>query len=149
MIIGMGSDLCDIRRIEASLKKFGARFEARVFTAAEQAKARSRRGDSKRNGVASTYAKRFAAKEAMGKALGTGVGAGGGIFWRDIEVVNLPGGKPTIRLWGNAMRALNHLTPEGHMAHIHVTLTDEYPLAQAFVIIEMLPEPKEPRALGL
>jgi len=149
MIIGLGSDLCDIRRIEEALRKFGPRFERRVFTSAEQAKAHARRGNTARNGLASTYAKRFAAKEAMGKALGTGVGAGGGIFWRDIEVVNLPGGKPTIRLWGNAMHALNRLTPEGHEAHIHVTLTDEYPLAQAFVIIEILPEPKVTRALGL
>jgi holo-[acyl-carrier protein] synthase len=136
MIIGTGSDICDIRRIEQSLAKFGARFEARVFTDREQAKARSRKGDSKRNGIASTYAKRFAAKEACGKALGTGVGAGGGIFWRDIEVVNLPSGKPTLKLTGNALKMLQHLTPKGHEAVIHLTLTDEYPQAQALVIIE-------------
>lgn len=138
MILGIGSDLCDIRRIERSLQKFGARFEARVFTAGEQAKARSRRGDSKRNGLASTYAKRFAAKEAFGKAIGTGVGAGGGIFWRDIEVVNLPSGAPTLRLSGGAQAALAQRTPPGHQARIHVTLVDEYPIAQAFVVIELL-----------
>lgn len=139
MIIGIGSDLCDIRRIEQSLAKFGAKFEQRVFTAGEQAKARSRKGDSKRNGAASTYAKRFAAKEAMGKALGTGVGSGGGIFWKDIEVVNLPSGKPTITLTGGALAALNYITPKGHKAEIHVTLVDEYPIAQAFVVIEAQP----------
>lgn len=139
MIIGMGSDLCDIRRIEQSLVRFGARFEQRCFTEGEQAKARSRRGDSKRNGMASTYAKRFAAKEACGKALGTGVGAGGGIFWRDIEVVNLPSGKPTLKLTGNAGRMLERLLPVGHKPFIHITLTDEYPLAQAFVVIEAIP----------
>lgn len=135
MIIGLGSDLCDIRRIEETLARHGERFEQRVFTPNEIAKARSRKG-GQRNGTASTYAKRFAAKEACGKALGTGVGAGGGIFWRDIEVVNLPSGKPTIALKGNAQKALAALIPGGHEALIHVTLTDEYPLAQAFVVIE-------------
>ncbi len=139
MIIGMGSDLCDIARIEKSLAKFGERFENRVFTPGERAKARRRKGDSKRNGAASTYAKRFAAKEACGKALGTGVGAGGGIFWRDIEVINLSSGKPTLLLQGNAKAVLDALIPAGHQAVIHVTLTDEYPLAQAFVVIEALP----------
>ena len=143
MIIGIGSDLCNITRIEASLGRFGSRFEQRVFTDAEQTKARKRSGGGKRNGTASTYAKRFAAKEAMGKALGTGVGAGGGIFWRDIEVVNLPSGQPTIRLRGNAKKALEYLTPEGHAAHIHLTLTDDYPLAQAFVVIEAIAVPQE------
>jgi holo-[acyl-carrier protein] synthase len=138
MIIGIGSDLCNITRIEASLSRFGARFEQRVFTDAEQAKARRRSGGGKRNGTASTYAKRFAAKEAMGKALGTGVGAGGGIFWRDIEVVNLPSGQPTITLHGNAKKVLDYLTPDGHTARIHLTLTDDYPLAQAFVVIEAI-----------
>lgn len=138
MIIGIGSDLCDIRRIEQSLAKFGAKFEARVFTAGEQAKARSRKGGA-RNSTASTYAKRFAAKEAMGKALGTGVGSGGGIFWRDIEVVNLPSGKPTLKLTGGAHAALQALTPSGKQAIIHVTLVDEYPMAQAFVVIEAIP----------
>lgn len=138
MIIGMGSDLCDIARIEKTLATHGERFENRVFTAGEQKKARSRKADSKRNGMASTYAKRFAAKEACGKALGTGVGAGGGIFWRDIEVVNMPSGKPTLLLKGNAKKMLDHLTPNDHEAVIHVTLTDEYPLAQAFVVIEAI-----------
>lgn len=136
MILGIGSDLCDIRRIERSLEKFGEKFEARLFTAGEQAKAARRKG-GKRNGKASTYAKRFAAKEAVGKALGTGVGSGGSIFWRDIEVVNLPSGKPTIKLSGGAKAALNHLSG-GKPVTIHVTLVDEYPIAQAFVVIEAL-----------
>ena len=136
MILGLGSDSCNIPRIEAALAKFGEKFEHRIFTPTEQAKARRRAGGGKRNGMASTYAKRFAAKEALGKALGTGVGAGGGIFWRDIEVVNLPSGQPTLRLSGNAARMLAHLTPKGHEARIHLTLTDEYPVAQALVMIE-------------
>lgn len=148
MILGIGSDLCDIRRIEAALEKFGARFENRVFTAGEQIKARRRKGGA-HNSMASTYAKRFAAKEAMGKALGTGVGAGGGIYWRDIEVMNLQSGQPTVRLHGQALNALRSLTPEGHGWHLHLTMTDDYPLAQAFVVIEARPEPKEIRALGL
>ena len=148
MILGIGSDLCDIRRIEAALAKHGARFEQRVFTTGEQAKAQRRKGGA-HNSTASTYAKRFAAKEAMGKALGTGVGAGGGIYWRDIEVVNLPSGAPTMRLHGNALLALRSLTPEGHAWHVHVTMTDDYPLAQAFVVIEARIEPKETRPLGL
>lgn len=135
-ILGIGQDICNIERIEQSLSRFGVRFEERVFTAAERAKARRRAGGGKRNGLASTYAKRFAAKEAFGKALGTGVGAGGGIFWRDIEVVNLPSGKPTIQLHGEAARALAFITPPGHRAQIHLTLTDEYPNAQALVMIE-------------
>lgn len=139
MIFGIGSDICDITRIERSLARFGATFENRVFTEGEQAKARRRAGGGKRNGVASTYAKRFAAKEAFGKALGTGVGAGGGIFWRDIEVVNLPGGKPTLRLHGGARDALLYATPKGHEAVLHLSLVDEYPTAQAFVVIEFLP----------
>jgi holo-[acyl-carrier protein] synthase len=136
MILGLGSDSCNIDRIDAALTKFGKKFEDRLFTPAEQAKAQRRAGGGKRNGIASTYAKRFAAKEALGKALGTGVGAGGGIFWRDIEVVNLPSGQPTIQLHGGAARALKHLTPAGHTARIHLTLTDEYPVAQALVMIE-------------
>jgi holo-[acyl-carrier protein] synthase len=138
-IIGIGSDICDITRIEKSLARFGEAFEKRVFTAGEQAKARRRSGGGKRNGMASTYAKRFAAKEALGKALGTGVGSGGGIYWRDIEVVNLPSGKPTLKISGGALAALNYLTPKNHQAVIHVSLVDEYPMAQAFVIIEALP----------
>lgn len=136
MILGIGSDICDITRIERSLARFGEAFEQRVFTEGERAKARRRTGGGKRNNTASTYAKRFAAKEALGKALGTGVGAGGGIYWRDIEVVNLPSGKPTIELKGGAKAALDYLTPSGHQAIIHVSLVDEYPHAQAFVIIE-------------
>ena len=139
MILGIGSDICDITRIERSLARFGEAFENRVFTAGEQAKARRRAGGGKRNGTASTYAKRFAAKEAFGKALGTGVGAGGGIFWRDIEVVNQPSGKPTIELHGGAKAALAYLTPEGYRAVIHLSLVDEYPQAQAFVVIEAVP----------
>lgn len=139
MILGIGSDICDITRIERSLERFGETFENRVFTAGEQAKARRRSSGSKRNGTASTYAKRFAAKEAMGKALGTGVGAGGGIFWRDIEVVNLPTGKPTLKLTGGALKALEHITPHLHTTLVHISLVDEYPHAQAFVVIEALP----------
>lgn len=139
MILGIGSDICDITRIEASLARFGESFENRVFTEGERAKARRRSSGGKRNSTASTYAKRFAAKEALGKALGTGVGAGGGIFWRDIEVVNLPTGKPTIRLHGGAKTALMYLTPAGHRAVIHLSLVDEYPMAQAYVILEALP----------
>jgi holo-[acyl-carrier protein] synthase len=138
MILGIGNDICDITRIERSLARFGPAFEQRIFTAGEQAKARRRAGGGKRNGLASTYAKRFAAKEALGKALGTGVGAGGGVFWRDIEVVNLPGGKPTLKLTGGAQAALEYLTPPGHRTVIHVSLVDEYPWAQAFVVIEAL-----------
>lgn len=141
MILGIGSDICDITRIEKSLARFGETFENRVFTAGERAKARRRAGGGKRNGTASTYAKRFAAKEALGKALGTGVGSGGGIYWRDIEVVNLPSGKPTLKLHGGAAAALAYLTPASHMAVIHVSLVDEYPTAQAFVVIEAIPAP--------
>lgn len=137
-ILGIGSDICDISRIERSLERFGEAFENRIFTERERAKARRRSGGGKRNGTASTYAKRFAAKEALGKALGTGVGAGGGIFWRDIEVVNLPSGKPTIQLAGNALLALQAQTPPGMRALIHLSLVDEYPMAQAFVVIELL-----------
>ena len=138
MILGIGSDICDIRRIEKSLARFGEAFENRVFTEGERTKARRRAGGAKNNNTASTYAKRFAAKEALGKALGTGVGSGGGIYWRDIEVVNLPSGKPTLALHGGALAALNYLTPANHKAVIHVSLVDEYPMAQAFVIIEAL-----------
>ena len=140
MILGIGSDLCNITRIERSLARFGARFEQRVFTSAEQAYARRRKGD-KQNSSASTYAKRFAAKEALGKALGTGVGRGGSIYWKDIEVVNLPSGKPTIALHGGAKAALAAQVPFQHRAVIHLTLADDYPLAQAFVVIEAIPAP--------
>ena len=128
MILGIGSDLCDIRRIEKSIARFGERFTGRVFTPAERAKCdgRATRAES--------YARRFAAKEACSKALGTGLRAG--VFWRDMEVVNLPGGKPTMRLTGGAQARLARMVPDGHDAVVHVSLTDEPPLAQAFVVIE-------------
>ena len=137
-LVGIGSDLCDIRRIEKSLARFGLAFEQRIFTQGEQEKARRRAQGGTRNGMASTYAKRFAAKEAFGKAIGTGVGSGGGVYWRDIEVVNLPSGKPTLKLHGGAQEWLLRQIPQGHRAVIHLTLVDEYPIAQAFVVIEAL-----------
>lgn len=140
-ILGIGSDLCDIRRIERSLARFGAAFEERVFAPAEREKARRRSNGGPRNGTASTYAKRFAAKEAFGKAIGLGVGAGGGIFWRDIEVINLPSGAPTLRLHGGAAAALAARTPAGTRVQIHLTLTDEYPIAQAFIVLEAVALP--------
>ena len=133
MIIGLGSDLIDIRRVANSLERFGDRFTGRVFTEVERAKSDRRRMR------AASYAKRFAAKEACAKALGTGISRG--VFWRDMGVVNLPGGKPTMRLTGGAAARLAALVPEGHEAHIHLTITDDDPLAQAFVIIEALPAP--------
>jgi holo-[acyl-carrier protein] synthase len=131
MIIGIGSDLMDIRRIEQSLDRYGERFIQRIFTDVEQERAEGRRGR------AASYAKRFAAKEACAKALGTGIAQG--VFWRDMGVDNLPGGKPTMRLCGGAAARLQRLLPAGHRAAIHLTITDDYPLAQAFVIIEALP----------
>jgi holo-[acyl-carrier protein] synthase len=128
MILGIGSDLCDIRRIEKSLARFGERFTERVFTADERAKS------DRRATRAESYARRFAAKEACSKALGTGLRAG--VFWRDMEVVNLPGGRPTLRLTGGAAARLRAMTPEGYEAIVHVTMTDEPPMAQAFVVIE-------------
>jgi len=128
MIIGFGIDLCDIRRVEQSLSRFGARFIERCFTTIER-----QRSDA-RAGRAASYAKRFAAKEACAKALGTGLAKG--VFWRDMGVVNLPSGKPTLELTGGAAAVLATLTPKGHCAVIHLTLTDEYPMAQAQVIIE-------------
>ncbi|MFD0915759.1 holo-ACP synthase [Pseudahrensia aquimaris] len=130
MIIGLGSDLIDIRRIEKSLERFGDRFTQRVFTEVEQAKSDRRRMR------AASYAKRFAAKEACSKALGTGINRG--VFWRDMGVVNLPGGKPTMQLTGGAATRLDAMTPDGMTAHVHLTITDDYPLAQAFVVIEAL-----------
>lgn len=135
MIIGMGSDMVDIRRIEALLARFGARFEQRVFTDGEQRKAKSREKAGIKI-VAGTYAKRFAAKEACAKALGTGLNQG--VFWRDMEVVNLPSGAPTLRLSGGAMARLQHITPQGKESAIHLSLSDDYPWAQAQVIIETL-----------
>lgn len=131
MIVGLGSDLCDIRRIEKSLARFGDRFTQRVYTEGERRKCDARAAR------APSYARRFAAKEACAKALGTGLSQG--VFWRDMEVVNLPGGKPTLRLTGGARARLDAITPPGCEALIHVTLTDEPPIAQAFVIIEVLP----------
>jgi holo-[acyl-carrier protein] synthase len=131
MIIGIGSDLIDIRRIEKSLERYGERFTARIFTEVEQEKS------DRRKQRAASYAKRFAAKEACSKALGTGLSHG--VFWRDMGVVNLPGGKPTMHLTGGAAARLAKMLPQGHRAAIHLTITDDFPLAQAFVIIEALP----------
>jgi holo-[acyl-carrier protein] synthase len=131
MIIGIGSDLCDIRRIERSLERFGERFTHRVFTEGERARS------DRKAARAGSYARRFAAKEACSKALGTGLR--GGVFWRDMEVVNRPSGQPTLRLSGGAWARLQEMTPDGHEAVIHVTLTDDPPLAQAFVVIEARP----------
>ena len=135
MIIGIGSDLTDIRRVQASLDRFGERFIARVFTDAERAKA-ERRPFTR----AGTYAKRFAAKEAFSKAVGTGFKRG--VFMRDIGVVNLPSGEPTLHLTGGAKQRLDALTPPGHAARIHLTMTDDHPFALAIVVITA--EPEEP-----
>ncbi|MBB3657355.1 holo-[acyl-carrier protein] synthase [Rhizobium sp. BK650] len=132
MIIGIGSDLIDIRRVEKSIKRFGDRFTHRCFTEIERA-----RSDRRAN-RAESYAKRFAAKEACSKALGTGLSQG--VFWKDMGVVNLPSGKPTMNLTGGAAVVLQAMLPAGHKAAIHLTITDDYPLAQAFVIIEALPD---------
>ena len=131
MIIGLGSDLIDIRRIENSLERFGERFVRRCFTEIEIAKSEGRKNR------AASYAKRFAAKEACAKALGTGLAEG--VWWRDMGVVNLPGGKPTRQLTGGAAERLAALMPEGHRGVVHLTITDDFPLAQAFVVIEALP----------
>lgn len=130
MIIGIGNDLIDIRRIERSIERFGERFIARVFTDLERQKS-DRRAER-----AASYAKRFAAKEACAKALGTGLRRG--VYWRDMGVVNLPGGAPTMELTGGAARRLEALTPAAMVARIHLTITDEFPLAQAMVIISVL-----------
>ncbi len=127
-ILGIGSDLCDIRRIEKTLARHGDRFTERVFTPVERARA------DRKSSPAATYAKRFAAKEACAKALGTGIQRG--VFWRDMGVVNLRSGQPTLVLTGHAAVRLADLTPAGHSAVIHLTMTDEYPYAQAFVVIE-------------
>jgi len=132
MIIGTGSDLCNIERIANSLERFGERFENRVFTDVERAKARRRPYT-----IAGTYAKRFAAKEAFSKAVGTGFRRG--VFMKDIGVVNAPSGAPTLALSGGAAKRLEEMVPDGHEAHIHLTLTDDHPWAQAFVIIEARP----------
>ena len=128
MIIGLGSDLIDIRRVEQTLERFGERFVQRIFTDIEQAKS------ERRKERAASYAKRFAAKEACSKALGTGLRQG--VFWRDMGVANLPSGQPTMVLTGGALLRLESMMPDGHLPAIHLTITDDWPLAQAFVIIE-------------
>ncbi len=132
MIVGIGHDVCDARRIERTLARFGLRFTHRIFTHVERTKCdrRAKRADS--------YARRFAAKEACSKALGTGFRRG--VFWRDIGVVNLPGGKPTLELTGGARERLDALTPEGMMAKVDLTMTDDRELAHAIVIISAIPE---------
>jgi holo-[acyl-carrier protein] synthase len=131
VILGLGSDLCDIRRIEKVLANYGDRFITRIYTDIERAKSEPRATR------AASYAKRFAAKEACAKALGTGLNHG--VFWRDMGVVNLPGGAPTMALTGGALARLNAITPPGHRAQISLSLTDDYPLAQAIVIISAIP----------
>ena len=130
MILGIGSDLCDIRRIEKVLERHGERFINRIFTDIERAKA------ERRATRVDTYAKRFAAKEACSKALGTGFRRG--VFFKDMGVVNLASGRPTMQLTGGALEQLRRITPEGYEARIDVSLTDEYPLAQAFVVISAI-----------
>jgi len=132
MILGIGNDLIDIRRVEKSLERFGDRFVQRLFTEIEQ-----RKSDRRANRAAS-YAKRFAAKEACSKALGTGFRRG--VFWRDLGVVNLPSGKPTMALTGGALDRLVELTPAGMKTQIDLTITDDFPLAQAIVIISAIPD---------
>ena len=131
MILGIGSDIIDIRRVQKVIERHGERFLSRIFTDVERAKA-ERRAKS-----VDTYAKRFAAKEACSKALGTGIRQG--VWWRDMGVVNLPGGRPTMKLTGGALRRLEALTPAGHEVRIDLTITDEYPMAQAFVVISAVP----------
>jgi holo-[acyl-carrier protein] synthase len=132
VILGVGNDLIDIRRIEKTLARYGDRFISRVFTELERKKSEGRRQR------AASYAKRFAAKEACAKALGTGLSQG--VYWRDMGVVNLPSGRPTLRLTGGAAKVLKEMTPEGYEARIDLTLTDDFPLAAAIVIISGLPE---------
>ena len=132
MILGIGNDMVDIRRLERTLERHGERFLSRIFTDVERAKA-ERRGLTR----VGTYAKRFAAKEAASKALGTGFRAG--VFWRDLGVVNLPSGQPTLRMTGGAAERLAAMTPPGHAAQVSLTMTDEYPYAEAVVIISAVP----------
>ncbi|HEX3653285.1 MAG TPA: holo-ACP synthase [Rhizomicrobium sp.] len=131
MIIGLGSDLIDIRRIEQTIERHGNRFLDRIFTTVEREKS------DKRAERAASYAKRFAAKEACSKALGTGLRRG--VFWRDMGVVNLPGGKPSMRLTGGALERLHAITPQGMEPVVDLTITDDFPLAQAIVIISARP----------
>jgi holo-[acyl-carrier protein] synthase len=135
MILGIGNDLIDIRRIEKTIARFGDRFIQRIYTETEQKKAERRKGAG--NSYAATLAKRYAAKEAASKALGTGFRAG--IYWRDLGVVNLPSGKPTVVMTGGAAARLAELTPPGMRAQVDLTITDEYPMAQALVIITAVP----------
>ena len=134
MILGIGSDLVDVERVGRVLERHGERFLNRIFTTTERSRA------ERRANRVETYAKRFAAKEACAKALGTGLR--GGVFWRDMGVVNLPSGRPTMRLTGGALARLNQITPEGFQARIDLTITDEGPLAQAFVVISAVPTGK-------
>jgi holo-[acyl-carrier protein] synthase len=134
MILGIGSDISDARRIAKVIERHGERFLDRIFTPIERAKAEGRRNRVE------TYAKRFAAKEACAKALGTGLRRG--VWWRDMGVVNLPGGRPTMALTGGAKRRLDAITPEGYQAQIDVTITDEGPMAHAFVVISAIPLPR-------
>ena len=127
MILGLGNDIIDVRRVERTIERYGERFLSRVFTEIE------RRKSDNRAERAASYAKRFAAKEACAKALGTGFRQG--VFWRDVGVVNLPSGRPTLQLTGGAARALEQLTPEGHEVRIDLSITDDFPTAQAIVII--------------
>jgi holo-[acyl-carrier protein] synthase len=136
LILGIGSDLSDIRRVQATLEKFGDRFKARCFTEIERARS------ERKTDQASSYAKRFAAKEACAKALGTGIRRG--VFWRDMGVVNMRSGQPTMALTGGAAERLAAMTPAGMTTVIHVSLTDDHPYAQAFVIIEAIPAPNTP-----
>ena len=132
MILGVGSDIVDIRRIERSLAQFGDRFTLRLYTEIERARAERHAGQR-----AASYAKRFAAKEACAKALGTGLKRG--VFWRDMGVINLPSGQPALRLTGGAAARLAEMTPPGHVAHVHLSLTDDFPMAQSFVVISAEP----------
>jgi holo-[acyl-carrier protein] synthase len=132
MIIGLGSDIIDIRRIEKTIEQHGERFLNRIFTAVEREKS------DKRAARAASYAKRFAAKEACAKALGTGLRRG--VFWKDMGVVNLAGGRPTLALTNGALKRLQEITPRDHRAQIDLTITDDFPLAQAIVIISAVPE---------
>jgi holo-[acyl-carrier protein] synthase len=131
MILGIGNDIIDIRRVEKSIERWGERFLGRIFTDVERAKS------DRRAQRAASYAKRFAAKEACAKALGTGLNAG--VFWRDMGVVNLPSGKPTLKLTGGALKRLQAITPPGMVAQIDLTITDDFPQAQAIVIISANP----------
>ena len=136
MILGLGNDLIDIRRIEKTLERFGKRFIERIYTDVEQAKANRRKESGQ--AYAATYAKRYAAKEAASKALGTGFRQG--VYWRDLGVINLPSGKPAVHMTGGAAERLESMVPEGMEARVELTITDEYPFAEALVIITAVPK---------